>query len=95
MMALDARRKVFGEKHLETAQAYANLAVALSHTDEAKWAKKNFGSALKIYENMVKEAPMDYATVSANYVDFLREQGDSKGAAAMEKRASKMIKKAS
>jgi tetratricopeptide (TPR) repeat protein len=95
MMALEARRKVFGEKHLETAQSYANLAVSLSHTGELKWARKNFENSLKIYEEMVKEAPMDYATVSANYVDFLREQGDEKAAAAMEKRASKRLKKAS
>lgn len=95
MMALEARRKVFGEKHLETAQSYANLAVALSHTDEHKWAKKNYENSLKIYEDMVKEAPMDYATVSANYVDFLREQGDDKAAVAMEKRASKRLRRAS
>lgn len=95
MMALEARRKVFGERHLETAQAYANLAVALSNTDEQAWAKKNYENSLKIYEDKVREAPMDYATVTANFAEFLRSQGENKAAASVEKRASKMLKKAS
>jgi len=93
VMALDARRKVFGEKHLETAQSYANLAVALSHTGEESWAKENYQNSLKIYQNEVKLAPMDYATVSANFAEFLRSQDDEKGASSVEKRASKTLKK--
>jgi len=94
VMALDARRKVFGEKHLETAQAYANLAVALSHTGEEGWAKENYQTSLKIYEDKVKVAPMDYATVSANFAEFLRAHEDDKSACSVEKRASKMLKRA-
>jgi tetratricopeptide (TPR) repeat protein len=94
VMALDARRKVFGGKHLETAQAHANLAVALSHTGEDGWAKENYQTSLKIYEDKVKDAPMDYATVSANFAEFLRSRDDAKTATTVEKRASKMLKKA-
>jgi tetratricopeptide (TPR) repeat protein len=94
VMALDARQKVFGDKHLETAQAHANLAVALSHTDEDGWAKENYQTSLKIYEDKVKDAPMDYATVSANFAEFLRSHDDAKTASSVEKRASKMLKRA-
>lgn len=94
-MALEARRKVFGEKHLETAQSYANLAAALSYINENKGAKKNFENSLKIYESKVREAPMDYATVSSNYAEFLRDQGNEKAAISVEKRASKSLKKVS
>lgn len=95
MMALEARRHSFGEHHLETAQSHANLALALCETDEKEWAKKHFQSALQIYEDKVREAPMDYATVSANFAEFLRGQGDEKTASALEKRAGKKLKKVS
>jgi len=42
----------------------------------------------------VKEAPMDYATVSANFAEFLRAHEDDRSACSVEKRASKMLKKA-
>lgn len=93
MMALEARRKTFGEHHLETAQSHANLALALCETDELDWAKKHFEKSLQIYEDKIREAPMDYATVSSNFAEFLRIQGDEKAAAAVEKRAGKMLKK--
>ncbi len=95
MMALEARRKTFGEHHLETAQSHANLALALCETDEKDWAKKHFINSLKIYEDKVREAPMDYATVSTNYAEFLRGMGDEKSAVAVEKRAGKRLKKVS
>ncbi len=95
MIALEARRKTFGEHHLETAQSHANLALALCETDELDWAGKHFERALEIFEDKVREAPMDYATVSANYAEFLRSNGDEKKAAAIEKRASKVLKKVS
>ena len=95
MMALEARRVTFGEHHLETAQSHANLALALCETEELDWAKKHFEKALAIYEDKLKDAPMDYATVSSNYVEFLRATGDDKGAVAMEKRAGKKLKKVS
>ncbi|MGB0992193.1 MAG: tetratricopeptide repeat protein [Akkermansiaceae bacterium] len=95
MMALEARRKTFGEHHLETAQSHANLALALCETNELDWAKKHFEKALNIYEDKVSEAPMDYATVSANYAEFLRSQNEEKAAVAVEKRSSKKLKKIS
>lgn len=95
MMALEARRKTFGEHHLETAQSHANLALALVETKERDWAKKHFENSLKIYEDKVREAPMDYATVSANFAEFLRGAGDEKTASAVEKRAGKKLKKVS
>ena len=95
MMALEARRKTFGDKHLETAQSHANLALALCETNEQDTAKKHFEDSLKIYEHNVREAPMDYATVSTNYAEFLRGLGDEKTAGAIEKRAGKILKKIS
>lgn len=95
MMALEARRAAFGEQHLETAQSHANLALALCETEELDLAKQHFGEALTIYEDQLKSAPMDYATVSSNYAEFLRITGDEKGAANIEKRAGKKLKKVS
>lgn len=95
MMALEARRETFGEHHLETAQSHANLALALCETDEDDWAKKHFSKALDIYEDKVREAPMDYATVSSNFAEFLRAKGDEKAATSVEKRAGKKLKKVS
>ncbi len=95
MMALEARRNTFGEHHLETAQSHANLALALCETDEKEWAKKHFQNSLKIYEDKVREAPMDYATVSSNFAEYLRGMGDEKAATAVEKRAGKKLKKIS
>lgn len=95
MMALEARRQTFGEHHLETAQSHANLALALCETDEQEWARKHFTKALNIYEDKVREAPMDYATVSSNFAEFLRAKGDEKGAVSIEKRAGKKMKKVS
>lgn len=95
MMALEARREAFGEHHLETAQSHANLALALCETQEHDWAKKHFSSALKIYEDKVREAPMDYATVSSNFAEFLRATGDEKMAVSIEKKAGKKLKKVS
>jgi hypothetical protein len=37
---------------------------------------------------------MDYATVSANFAEFLRSHDDAKTASSVEKRASKMLKRA-
>ena len=54
----------------------------------------NYQTSLKIYEDKVKEAPMDYATVSANFAEFLRAHEDDRSACSVEKRASKMLKKA-
>lgn len=95
MMALEARSATFGEKHLETAQSHANLALALCETEEQPDAKKHFEEALSIYEEQLKDAPMDYATVSNNYAEFLRTSGDEKAAVAIEKRAGKKLKKIS
>ncbi len=95
MMALEARRKTFGDQHLETAQSHANLALALCETGEGKDAKTHFEDALTIYESQLKDAPMDYATVSTNYAEFLRNSGDEKAAVAIEKRAGKKLRKIS
>ncbi len=95
MMALEARSKTFGEHHLETAQSHANLALALCETDELGLAREHFESALRIFEDKIREAPMDYAAVSANFAEFLRSQGEEKAAAVAEKRAGKKLKKVS
>lgn len=95
MMALEARRVTFGDDHLETAQSHANLALALCETEELEIARKHFIEALSIYEKQVAEAPMDYATVSSNYAEFLRSTGDEKAALNVEKRAGKKLKKVS
>lgn len=95
MMALEARSTTFGENDLETAQSHANLALALCETDELDLAKDHFQKALNIYEDQLKDAPMDYATVSSNYAEFLRATGDEKGAINIEKRAGRKLKKVS
>ena len=95
MMALEARRATIGDDHIETAQSHANLALSLCQTEELDGAKKHFEEALAIYEGQLEEAPMDYATVSSNYAEFLRIIGNEKAAVSIEKRAAKRLKKIS
>lgn len=94
MMALAAREASLGPDHLDTGQSYANLATTFVDAEHFGQAREHFDKALKIYEQHVSEAKTDYATVVANYVQFLKAVKDEKGAAAVEKRAKKMLKKA-
>lgn len=93
IVALEARQETLGEKHLETAQSHANLALVLAQMSDNKAAHKHFDSAMSIFERNIREAPMDYATVAANYVEFLHLINEEKRAQAVEKRSSKMLNK--
>lgn len=94
LMALDARQHTFGEQNAETAQSYANLALVYVATDEKALAREYFEKALGVYEGLISESARDYATVVANYTEFLKDQGELKEAANLDRRANKALKRA-
>ena len=93
VMALEAREETLGKEHLETGQSHSNLALALAASDEGAAARRHFEKGLAIYEHHLAEAPTDYATVVANFTQFLRDLGDDKAVAGLEKRAVRALKK--
>ena len=94
MMALDARSEALGTQHADTAQSHANLALVFMSSGEKDDAVRHFDRALDIYEGNLADNAHDYATVVANYNDFLKMEGEDKKAAALEKRSAKKLKKA-
>ncbi len=92
VMALEAREETLGKDHLETGQSHGNLALALAASDEGAAARRHFEKAVAIYEHHVAQAPTDFASVAANFIQFLKELGDDKAAANLEKRAAKRLK---
>jgi len=66
-MALDARVSQYGENHPDAGQSHA-LAVALAETGNNDAAKRHFEKAILILEKNLEKVPVDYETVSLNYV---------------------------
>jgi hypothetical protein len=77
MMALEARRKNFGEDHPDTAQSHNNLALALLNTGDRAWARRHFEKALHAFEVLGGEFQSDLEAVSSNYCEFLRTEGET------------------
>lgn len=93
-MALSARQVSLGLDHLDTSQSHANLAASLADSNHFNQAREHFEKAITVYEKYVSTSKTDYATVVSNYLQFLKAVQDEKTAAVVEKRASKMLKKA-
>jgi hypothetical protein len=94
MMALSAREKSLGPDHLDMGQSHANLAASLADSNHFNQAREQFEKAIMVYEKHIHESKSDYVTVVSNYLQFLKAVQDDKTAAVVEKRASKMLKKA-
>jgi hypothetical protein len=77
MMALEARRKNFGDDHPDTAQSHNNLALALLETGDRAWARRHFEKSLHAFEVLGGEFLQDLEAVSSNYCDFLRSEGEN------------------
>jgi hypothetical protein len=77
MMALEARRELFGENHPDTAQSHNNLALALLQTGDRSWARRHFEKALAGFEQLGTAYAQDLEAVASNYCEFLREEGDA------------------
>jgi hypothetical protein len=92
-MALQARLAQYGENHADTGQSHANLAVALAETGHKEEARQHFEKAILVLEKNIAEVPVDFETVSLNYVQFLQSIGDEKGAVQVAKRCTKQLKK--
>ena len=92
MLALEARSKILGERHLDTAQSHANLALVFVKSEEMDAAKGHFDRAIEAYEGNLTEASDDYKIVVANYSDVLNFIGEEKAAKALQKRAAKKLK---
>jgi hypothetical protein len=75
LMALEARRKLYGETHLDTAQSYNNLALALIETGDPELAKDHFECAINALSQCGPEAQDELLSISENYVEFLRSDG--------------------
>jgi Tfp pilus assembly protein PilF len=76
MIALETRRKIFGETHPDTAQSHNNLALALLNTGDKAWARRHFEKALGAFEALGPEYASDIEAVADNYCDFLRSEGE-------------------
>jgi len=76
MMALEVRRALFGDNHPDTAQSHNNLALALLLTGDRSWAKRHFEKSLTAFESLGTQYCEDLEAVSANYCDFLRDDGE-------------------
>lgn len=94
LMALDARQHSLGEQDADTAQSHANLALVYGAIEENDTAREHYEKSLDIYESMISETARDYATVVSNYADFLKDLGEEKMVAALDKRANKALKRA-
>jgi len=95
MMALEARRDIFGEHHVETAQSHANVAVALSYTADNEWAEKHFKKAIDIFSDKAQSNLDDLEVCSANYSGFLRKQERHAEADAIEGNFAELKQKVS
>lgn len=93
LKALQIRTNLFGKDHIETAQSYANLALAYCQLDGLEQAEEHFKKAYHIYEEHAEQAQMDFAAVAANYEEFLRSQDREKEAQEIEKKTHKRLKR--
>lgn len=93
MMALEARREIFGEHHPETAQSHANVAVALTYTNDDEWAEKHFRKAFDIFSDKAATHLEDLEVISANFSGFLRSKGRDEEADALEGRFDELKKR--
>jgi len=93
LMALDARRKLFGDQHLDTAQSYNNLALALIKTGDAALAKRHFESALDGLNSCGPDASEELSSVGDNYLNFLRQDGAEGLAKLVEARIKETLAK--
>lgn len=93
LMALEARREIFGEHHVETAQSHANVAVALTYTNDKAWAEKHFKKALEIFSDKAMTHLEDLEVTTENYAGFLRNQERHAEADAIEGNFAEVKKK--
>ena len=91
MMALEARRELFGEQHPDTAQSHNNLALALLETGDRAWAKRHFEKALEGFEALGPGFSPDLEAVASNYCGFLREDGENSLADIIAARVQQVI----
>ena len=76
MIALETRQNLLGEEHPDTAQSHNNLALVLLETGDRVGARKHFEKALQCFEALGPEHAYDLEAVSANFCEFLREEGE-------------------
>lgn len=91
MIALETRRELLGEMHPDTAQSHNNLALALSQTGDRAWARKHFEKAFAAFEELGAYYADDFDSVSSNYCDFLRAEGEDEVADDLEKRVRERL----
>lgn len=94
-MALEARVAALGEDHPETGQSYSNLALSQVQMGDDAAADASFQKGIQIYEKHMKEESHEYAAVVENYMEYLREAGRERDAAAVLKKAQKKLSKVS
>ncbi len=91
MIALEARRKHFGDEHPDTAQSHNNLALALLRTGDRAWARRHFEKALHAFEVLGNGYHEDLDAVASNYCDFLREEGEAVLADRIERQVKELV----
>jgi CHAT domain-containing protein len=83
---LSIRRDILGERHLDTAGGYNDLAVSLRHQGKAPEAERMHRRALAIYKQALGEGNPRTATSYNNLAETLRDQGKYAEAEAMQRR---------
>ena len=88
-MALQARTKLYGAVHVETAQTHGNLALVRVRSGETKEGLEHFEKALTGFESDLESSGDDYEIVAANYRDVLESMGNKRAMARLKKRLKK------
>ncbi|MFT6864702.1 MAG: tetratricopeptide (TPR) repeat protein [Akkermansiaceae bacterium] len=85
-MALQARTKLYGEVHVETAQTHGNLALVRVRSGDVSEGLAHFEKALTGFESDLNSSGDDYEIVGLNYRDVLESMGDDRAVAALDDR---------
>jgi len=91
--ALDLRSKLHGVGHSDISQSHSNLAIVYHQMGQDQQAADHFEEALRILEGFIDAEPGEYALVAENYAALLRNAGEEKTAASLEKKTRKTLKK--
>jgi tetratricopeptide (TPR) repeat protein len=91
--ALKIRLEVLGPNDPEVAQSYCNLATACYTLEDMAGMQDNYEKSLAIMESTIDVSSDSYQSAAEDYAGALDSIGDAKKAAAVRKRAEKMLKR--
>ena len=80
LLARDIRRQILPANHPENAQALSNLGAIHYALDDLDAAVDCFAMAVEAMDSNADTDPVDYEVVVSNYIDLLRQRGESEKA---------------